>query len=176
MRKNKIFAMIAAVALLIPFSACSGTASSSASTKSAATSATTSSAVSSKAANTSKTGPVNGTVGDYGISIESVKTGQDYDNKKAAAVKIKWTNNSKKANSAMGALSITVYQDGVQLENTTLNGDSLADNEDKNIQPGKSLEFTSAFVLTGKENKIQVDVSDLASLGSNKVSTTLNLK
>ena len=48
MRKNKIFAMIAAVALLIPFSACSGTASSSASTKSAATSATTSSAVSTK--------------------------------------------------------------------------------------------------------------------------------
>jgi hypothetical protein len=76
----------------------------------------------------------------------------------------------------MGALSITVYQDGVQLENTTLNGDSLADNEDKNIQPGKSLEFTSAFVLTGKENKIQVDVSDIASLGNNKISTTLNLK
>lgn len=40
--------MVAAVTLLIPFSACSGTASSSASTKSAATSATTSSAVSTK--------------------------------------------------------------------------------------------------------------------------------
>jgi hypothetical protein len=48
MRKNKILAMVAAVTLLIPFSACSGTASSSASTKSAATSATTSSAVSTK--------------------------------------------------------------------------------------------------------------------------------
>lgn len=48
MRKNKIFAMVAAVALLIPFSACSGTASSSASAKSPTASTAASSAVSIK--------------------------------------------------------------------------------------------------------------------------------
>jgi hypothetical protein len=176
MKKNGVLAILAAVALLIPVAGCSESTTTSASAKSTAASSSAASKAVSKTANSSKTGPVSGTVGSYDVSIESVKIGKDYDGKKVASVKMKWTNNSKKADSAISSLMITVYQDGVQLENATLDGDPLADNESKSIQPGKSLEFSGAFALTGKENKIQVDVSDIASLGNNKISTTLNLK
>ena len=180
MKFKKSIAVIAALMLCASATACSGTTSSSnASSVNSVASTNSSAATPSNAAEsaaTDKTGPTSGKAVDYDVAIESVKTAKDYNGKDAAIVKFKWTNGSKKADSAMACLMMTVYQDGVQLEPAVITSDSLAENESKSIQPGKSLEFECAYALSGKEKKIQVDVSDIASLGSNKVSTTLDVK
>lgn len=119
-----------------------------------------------------------GNVGNFDVSIQSVRRTKDYQGKDAVVVKYSWTNNSNQTTSALASLLPYCYQDGIQLDPAIL-GDNdnhdLVQAEYKNVQPGKSLTYESAYLLSGKEPKVTVDISDIASLGENKVTASFSI-
>lgn len=149
-----------------------------ANTQAAASSAPATSATPSASSTPAKSSGGTGNVGDFNVSIQSVRRTKDNQGKDAVVVKYSWTNNSNAATSALASLLPYCYQDGIQLDPAIL-GDNdnhdLIQAEYKNVQPGKSLTCESAYLLSGKEPKVDVNISDIASLGENKVTASFSI-
>lgn len=149
-----------------------------ANTQAATSSASTTSATPTSPSAPAKSSGGKGNVGNFNVSIQSVRRTKDYQGKDAVVVKYSWTNNSNATTSALASLLPYCYQDGIQLDPATL-GDNdnhdLIQAEYKNVQPGKSLTCESAYLLSGKESKVDVNISDIASLGENKVTASFSI-
>ena len=95
----------------------------------------------------------------YAVTIDGAETSTDYDGNPAIIVTYTFTNNAEEATSFWVALSTEVYQDGVQLEQTYVEGMD-SDAEMKNIKTGASIEVQVAYVLDST-SEVEVEVYEL---------------
>ena len=86
-----------------------------------------------------------------------------------------FTNNNEDATSAMVALNIDAYQDGIELESAILTDAPEgydSESEMKNIKQGATLNCQKAFVLSNTSSPVEVEAEELFSLSSDKVVCT----
>lgn len=95
----------------------------------------------------------------YVVTIDGAETSTDYDGNPAIIVTYTFTNNAEEATSFWVALSTEVYQDGVQLEQTYVEGMD-SDAEMKNIKTGASIEVQVAYALDST-SEVEVEVYEL---------------
>ncbi|MDP4132742.1 MAG: DUF5067 domain-containing protein [Bacillota bacterium] len=116
--------------------------------------------------------------GKYYIEILSVTKAIDYKGKNALIVNFKFTNNSDKTISFMGATASKAFQNKVQLETAMITGNSnySSENQIKDVQPGGTIAVQKAFILSDN-SAVQIEVSPLFSLNdTGKISKTFNLQ
>ena len=122
-----------------------------------------------------------GNLGDYEVAIKDCRIVQDYEGKDTAAITYEFTNNSEEAAAFDVACVYAVYQDGVELEYT-----SVYENEDdyttldgdvsKQIQPGKTIEVTTTNRLTDSDQDVTVEVEEFLGFGNKKLTKTFSIK
>ena len=107
--------------------------------------------------------PAEGDVGDYYVVLKDCAFTTDYEGNKTVVVTYDFTNNSEEAISAIAALYIQAFQDGIELETAFVMDDSAynAETSMKDIKPGVTLEdCQDVFVLTS-DSPIEIEVSEL---------------
>lgn len=139
---------------------------------------------SSKAENSSKTDEANSNtadteLGDYSVEIVSCRLAKDYEDKPAVIVKYKFTNNSDEATSFMLAFSDKVYQSGIELSGAVIIDDKAnfdSQNQLKEIKKGATIEVETAYTLNDTTTDIEVEVEELFSFNSKKITKTFSIK
>ncbi len=117
-------------------------------------------------------------LGDYNVDILSCRLAKDYEGKDVVIVKYKFTNNSDNASAFYTAISDEVYQNGVGLNKAYMLDDSYnytADNQQKNIKKGSSLEIEVAYELNDSTTDIEVEVSEFISFDEKVISKTFSI-
>lgn len=172
---KKLIAFVLSAMMVLPLAACGTTSGSSSSTPSASSSspAKTESKVESK----SDAPKDSGTLGDYSVAIESARLSKDYNGKPVIIVKYKFTNNDEKAKSFMASVIGKAFQDGVELETAVVTDDKSynANNYMKDIKKGASIEVECCYSLSNTKSKVEVDLSEIITLGDEKVSKTFDI-
>ena len=118
-------------------------------------------------------------LGEYAVEIESCRLAKDYEGKGVVIVKYKFTNNSDKKANFMFAFDDNVFQDGIGLNESLFVDESAnysADNQQKDIKPGASLEVECAYELNDDTTDIEVEVKELISLSDKTISKTFSIK
>ncbi len=119
-----------------------------------------------------------GKLGDYAVQFTGFSLAKDYEGNDAIIVTYDFTNNSEEATSAMTALVIRAYQDGVQLSSAILMDapDGYdAENEMKNIKTGATLACQTSFVLSSTSSPVEVEAEELFSFSDDQVTYTCTL-
>ena len=120
-----------------------------------------------------------GTLGEYEVAIKDCEVTQDYDGKDAVVITYEFTNNSDDDASFDVAMMTKVFQDGVELEHTSVyideesleavDGDCM-----KSIKPGNSLEVKTARALDNMSSPVEVEVEEFLGNGD-KLTKTFEL-
>lgn len=105
----------------------------------------------------------------YVVELLDAQKLTNYEGKEVFTVFYNFTNNSEETTSAMVALYIKAFQDGIQLETSYLSEGDLPedkagtyDNDWKDIRPGTTLECYAAFELDSASD-VEVEVTEFAS-------------
>ena len=117
-------------------------------------------------------------LGDYAVDILGCRLAKDYEGKDVVIVKYKFTNNSDKAANFMFAFDDSVFQDGIGLNESLVVDKSAkysADNQQKDIKPGASLEVECAYELNDTKTDIDVEVKELISLSDKTISKSFSI-
>lgn len=117
-------------------------------------------------------------LGDYAVEILSCRLAKDFEGKDVLIVKYKFTNNSDKAANFMFAFKDSVFQDGIGLNESYVLDDSAkysADNQQKDIKPGSSLDVECAYELNDTKTDVEVEVKELVSLSDKTISKTFSI-
>ena len=117
-------------------------------------------------------------LGDYGLVIDSCRLAEDYEGKKVAIVKYKFTNNGEKSQSFYIAFDDKAYQDGIGLNEAYVLSDSAnydSGNQTKDIKPGATLDVEVAYQLNDTKTDITVEVEELFSLNDKKITKTFKI-
>ena len=120
----------------------------------------------------------NDRLGDYGVSIESCRIARDYADNPIVIVKYKFTNYDDDAISFMAALTDTVYQNGVGLNQCYLADDSAnysTDNQTKEVKKNASLDVEVAYKLNDTTTDIEVEVSKWISFSDKKITKVFSI-
>lgn len=123
-------------------------------------------------------GESKGKLGDYAVQFTGFSLAKDYEGNDAIIVTYDFTNNSEETTSAMTALVIRAYQDGVQLSSAILMDapDGYdAESEMKNIKNGATLSCQTAFVLSSTSSPVEVEAEELFSFSDDQVTYTCTL-
>lgn len=117
-----------------------------------------------------------GTLGEYEVAIKDCEVTQDYDGKDAVVITYEFTNNGDDAASFDVAMMTKVFQDGVELEYTSvyIDEESLEAVDDdcmKSIKPGNSLEVKTARVLDNTSSPVEVEVEEFLGNGDKLTKT-----
>lgn len=143
MKTKKVFAFLLSLIMVFAFAACGSSESA------------------------EEAGPTDsGTLGDYDVTIKDCQVVTDFEGNSAIAITYDFTNNSDDATSFMVAMDYSVFQDGVELEYTSVytDADSLDAMDDAtwtDIQPGTTLEVTTTHKLNDTTNPVEVEVMEL---------------
>ncbi len=108
----------------------------------------------------------------------SCRLAKDFEGKDVLIVKYKFTNNSDKAANFMFAFKDSVFQDGIGLNESYVLDDSAkysADNQQKDIKPGSSLDVECAYELNDTKTDVEVEVKELVSLSDKTISKTFSI-
>lgn len=116
-----------------------------------------------------------GTLGKYAVKFTGYTLAKDYQGQDTVIISFDFTNNDEDATSAMVALNIDAYQDGIELESAILTDAPEgydSESEMKNIKQGATLNCQKAFVLSNTSSPVEVEAEELFSLSSDKVVCT----
>lgn len=117
-------------------------------------------------------------LGDYNIDIKSARLAKDYEGKDIVIITFGYTNNSDSATSFITAVSPSVFQGGVGLNECYFADESAnysADNQTKELQKGASLDVEVAYTLNDATADVIVEVTEFISLSDNKLTKTFSL-
>lgn len=117
---------------------------------------------------------VEGKIGDYICKIKKAEICKSWDGKNAVKIIYEFTNNGKEAQSFDIALKDEVYQDGIGLESTFINGDDDF-GIDVKIKPGTTKEVAKVYKLSNKTSALEVEISEFISLSDDKLTYTVDL-
>lgn len=116
-----------------------------------------------------------GTLGKYAVKFTGYTLAKDYQGQDTVIISFDFNNNDEDATSAMVALNIDAYQDGIELESAILTDAPEgydSESEMKNIKQGATLNCQKAFVLSNTSSPVEVEAEELFSLSSDKVVCT----
>ena len=116
-----------------------------------------------------------GTLGKYAVKFTGYTLAKDYQGQDTVIISFDFTNNNENATSAMVALNIDAYQDGIELESAILTDAPEgydSESEMKNIKQGATLNCQKAFVLSNTSSPVEVEAEELFSFSSDKVVCT----
>ncbi len=99
--------------------------------------------------------------GRYAVSIDDAKLTSDYDGSPAIVVTYTWTNNSDKDNSFMAAISDQAFQNGVELEYTSVPGVDTS-SQFTDLKPGATTTTQAAFKLNDTSD-VTIECSEFIS-------------
>ena len=120
----------------------------------------------------------NGALGNYAVQFTGFTLTKDYQGQDAVIISFDFTNNDENATSAMVALQIEAYQDGIELESAILTDAPEgydSESEMKNIKQGATLNCQKAFLLSNTSSPVEVEASELFSFSSDKVACTYSI-
>lgn len=117
-----------------------------------------------------------GALGDYEVTIKDYEIMEDYDGKDAIVISYDFTNNSEEAASFDVACMYSVFQNGIELEYTSVypdpdSFDALNDVTMTEIQPGKTIEIKTCHVLGDLTSPVDVEVEEFLGSGDKIVKT-----
>ena len=117
-----------------------------------------------------------GTLDKYAVKFTDAVLATDYEGHDAIVISYDYTNNDEDAASAMVALYIKAFQDGVELEHAYgIQGvEYNSDNETKDLKTGATLNCQTAFVLTSA-SPVEVEATAAFSFSSDKVTYTYQI-
>ena len=119
-----------------------------------------------------------GKLGDYDICFTGYSLTKDYEGNDAIIISYDYTNNSEETTSAMFALYIRVFQDGIECERAILMDapeSYNAENEMKGIKPGATLNCQCAYVLSNTTSPIELEAKESISFNDDMVTCTYNI-
>ena len=99
---------------------------------------------------------------DYEVTIESSKVGTDYEGNDALIVTYSWVNNSDEATSAYAALSMSAFQNGVELDFAVGVDGADTDGDMKEVKPGAGTTFDRCYILED-DSDVTIEVSEMFS-------------
>lgn len=117
-------------------------------------------------------------IGDHEVLMQKAEIMPDYDGNDALVVTYTYTNNSKTSASFLWTVFEKAFQNGVELETATIfvsatSYDTIVDSQMTEIDPGKSLEVRSAFVLND-ETPVELRFSDLLDKHTGKITVDVS--
>lgn len=177
--KNRIFALLAAVATAISLTACGSSESQTEKTTHTDTSVQTAAT----AAPPETTVPAatvlesSGTLGVYSVQINGFELAKDYSGSPAILVSFTFTNNSEENTSAIVALNYDAFQNGIELDTAIIMDSSLYNANDsmKDLQPGASIDVKAAYLLTSETAPVEFEISETFSLTDAKLGKTFEI-
>ncbi len=106
-----------------------------------------------------------GTLGNYEIAIKDCEMVKDYDGSDTIAVSIDFTNNSDDAASFDTVMMYDAFQDGMELETTSVYTDEesfecMDDDVSRQIKPGKTIEVVITKKLENTTSPVEVEVEE----------------
>ncbi len=118
-------------------------------------------------------------IGDYEAYMQKAEIMPDYDGNDALIVTYTYTNNSKESASYLWTIFEKAFQNGVELETATIftsatSYDTIVDGQMTEIDPGKSIEVCSAFVLNDTETPVELRFSDLLDKHTGKITVDVS--
>ena len=117
-------------------------------------------------------------LGNYIVEIKSYRLAEDYQGEPIVIVKYGFTNNDNDASAFYLSLSDHVYQNGIGLNECYFVDDSAnysSDNQTKEIKQGASIDVEVAYKLNDTTSDIEIEVSELISFSSKKVTKTFKI-
>lgn len=116
-------------------------------------------------------------LGDYNVVIKSCRLTTDYDGESVVIITYDFTNNSDDEASFDFTISDKVYQNGISLSHAYLVEDDSYDSENssRSIKSGITITVEEAYVLSSTTADVEVELSELISFSSKKVTKTFKL-
>ena len=118
--------------------------------------------------------PGEGDLGDFHVKFLDCTFGKDYEGKDVIIANYEFTNNSEKTTSAIVALRIQAFQDGVELENGIMMDDVGSGNSMKDLRPGATLDIHEVFVLGNQSSPVEFEASETFSFSDDMVTLVYN--
>ncbi len=107
------------------------------------------------------------TVKDYLVEFVGYEFDKTYDGKDIIKITFHYTNNSSESKSYVWAVSLTAFQDGIELKDAY-----VADNErGTEIRPGKSIDIIQGFYLRDTAEQIEMEFDVPISFNDDNKST-----
>lgn len=104
-------------------------------------------------------------VGGYTAEYKGYEIVKDYDGDDAIAITWNYTNDGEEAMSFNWAFYYTLFQDGAELDHSTVfiegTYDTLDEDINKEIQPGNSIEVKTTNKLTSLESPVTIEYQGL---------------
>lgn len=117
-----------------------------------------------------------GTIGDYVCTVKSAKLCKNWEGKDSVKITYSFTNNNSEPHSFDIALEDNVYQDGIGLEQTFINGDDDDDfGIDVKIKQGVTKDVSKVYILRDKTTDLEVEIGEWISFDDTKIVTTVSL-
>lgn len=117
-----------------------------------------------------------GALGDYEVTIKSYEIMEDYDGNDAIVVSYDFTNNSEETTSFDVACMYSLFQNGVELEFTSVypdpdSFDAINDVTMTEIKPGTTIEIKTCHILSDLTSPVDVEVEEFLGNGDKIVKT-----
>lgn len=172
--KNRIWALLFALALTLSLAACGGEDSGQEESGQPQSSQGEDGGDAAKTDEPEPEPPAAEGVGDLGnfhVEVKGAALTKDYDGKPVIVVTYAWTNNSEDTTSAVASMYEQAFQDGVQLETAYLFDNPNYDSElsMKDVRPGTTLDVQCAFVLTSETSPVEFELSEAFSWSNQKI-------
>lgn len=119
---------------------------------------------------------VDGEIGDFVCTIKSTEICKDSLGEDAIRVVYSFTNNSSEAISFDTALSESLYQDGIALQEPLFSDNDDDTYYDVSIKPGVTKDVSKIYNLRDKETTIEVEIEELWSFNDDVLKYTIDLK
>lgn len=110
-------------------------------------------------------------VADYAVDIGGYRIVKDYNGADIIIIKYSFTNNSDDAKSFSNAINETVFQGGIELDETFVllsegMNYNFYDNKSKKIKSGMTVDIEAAYKLNDTTTELEIEIKD-GSLFSN---------
>lgn len=116
-----------------------------------------------------------GQIGNYICTVKSAEKCKDWNGENAVKITYSFTNNSSDAESFDLALQDEAYQNGVELESTFTEDDLDDMGLEAKVKPDSSKEVSKVYALRDDSADVEIEISEFASFGSDKLNYTVEL-